>query len=404
MRVRTGFSFHYSVGHLEEVADRIQALGWKYAPISDRRSTFGFTRWNQVCADRDLTPVFGVELSAKKALSAPGVDYWTFFATDSLRPLHDLVDWETRRKFLTYDRALKQEGVIRIIGGYTNIHDLPEEITEDTYLALGPSTPTGQLRDAVDRGIPLVAASDNRYPSPDDFQFYELALGRRAETSIFPQHLLTPKEWFHSLPSTVTKEMAREAYDRSLSLMERCSGVSLTRGALPHIDEELTLRQKCWLGAHDRGIAWNDDLIGPDMRPEYEQRLNHELEVIGEKGFEDYFHILADLVGWARSRMQVGPARGSAAGSLVCYLLGITTIDPIKHDLLFERFVDVNRPDLPDIDVDFPDTRRNEVFEYARERFGAERVARLGSIGTFGGKSAVNRIGQSLHILSLIHI
>lgn len=399
MRIRTGFSFHHSVGHLDEVADRLQALGYEYAPISDRRSTFGFTRWNELCQERGLKPVFGVELSAKRALSEPGVDYWTFFALDELRPLHDLVDWETRRKFLTYERALKQEGVIRIIGGHTNLDELPDELPENTFLGLGPSTPYGQLRRAVERGIPLIAVSDNRYPAPSDFQFYELALGRKAETHMYPQHILTAKEWFESLPRLVTKEMAREAWDRALSLMDRCSGIEMKRGALPHLDEDRDLATKCWDGADELGIAFHGgdegDLIMPE---EYRMRLYRELEVIREKGFEDYFHILADLVGWARARMQVGPARGSAAGSLVCYLLGITTLDPIKHDLLFERFIDINRPDLPDIDVDFPDTRRDEVFQYARERFGADRVARLGSVGTFGGKSAVNRIGQSLRI------
>src|SRR5690606_17157884 len=114
----------------------------------------------------------------------------------------------------------------------------------------------------------------------------------------------------------------------------------------------------------------------------YAARMEHELKVIAEKGFESYFIVVADLISWAKQRMLVGPGRGSSAGSLVCYCLGITEVDPIPHGLIFERFIDTTRSDLPDIDIDFPDTKREQVFTYLAEKYGSENVARIGNISS----------------------
>src|SRR4029077_7559464 len=101
----------------------------------------------------------------------------------------------------------------------------------------------------------------------------------------------------------------------------------------------------------------------------YNERLLHELSLIKEKDFEDYFYIVADMMRYSRDNMVVGPARGSSSGSLVCYLLGITSVDPIRHDLVFERFIDVTRSDLPDIDLDFSEERRHLALNYMAEKY-----------------------------------
>src|SRR5262249_42525456 len=124
------------------------------------------------------------------------------------------------------------------------------------------------------------------------------------------------------------------------------------------------LEKLCRKGVAERKMRWTE---------EYEQRLLRELKMIGEKKFADYFLVISDMVRHAKRSMLVGPARGSAAGSLVCYLLRITEVAPIRHNLLFERFIDVTQADLPDIDLDFPDARREEVIEYLRGKYGADR-------------------------------
>ena len=125
------------------------------------------------------------------------------------------------------------------------------------------------------------------------------------------------------------------------------------------------------------------------LTKQYQDRLNYELELIEKKSFIDYFLIVADIVAWAKERMLVGPGRGSAAGSLVCYLLGITEVDPIKHGLLFERFIDLNRDDLPDIDVDFPPAERANIIEYIREKYGEDHTAQLITFSTFQPKGVI---------------
>ncbi len=156
---------------------------------------------------------------------------------------------------------------------------------------------------------------------------------------------------------------------------------TIPRSSLPKIDGP-SLTDLALQGAKDRGI---DIGSGP-----YADRLAREFDVVSRQGFEDYFLMVADVVAWAKGHMLVGPGRGSSGGSLLCYLLGITEVDPLVHDTLFERFLDPGRADLPDIDVDFPDTSREQVFAYLRDKYGESRVARLGTVSKFGGKSAIN--------------
>ena len=120
--------------------------------------------------------------------------------------------------------------------------------------------------------------------------------------------------------------------------------------------------------------------------------------MIKQKSYESYFIVVADMVKWAKNRMLVGPARGSSAGSLVCYLLEITEVDPLIHGLIFERFIDINRDDLPDIDVDFNDTKRELVFDYLGEKYGAENVARIGSVNRLKPRSVIAHVSKKLGI------
>jgi DNA polymerase III alpha subunit len=122
------------------------------------------------------------------------------------------------------------------------------------------------------------------------------------------------------------------------------------------------------------------------------------LDVIKAKGFEDYFFFVADLCTWADQRMLVGPGRGSAGGSLLCYLLGITHVDPVKFGTMFDRFIDITRSDLPDIDIDFPTSRRDEIFEYLKSKYGTDCFARLGTLTELGGKSALNAVARATDV------
>src|SRR5579864_2077027 len=131
---------------------------------------------------------------------------------------------------------------------------------------------------------------------------------------------------------------------------------------------------------------------------EYEDRFALELEQIRGKKFDSYFLVVSDLIAYAKKHMLVGPGRGSSAGSLICYLIGITEVDPIPHNLLFYRFIDVSRSDLPDIDIDFADTKRYMVFDYLQEKYGARNVCKLGNINTLKAASVLAQVGKRFGI------
>ena len=135
---------------------------------------------------------------------------------------------------------------------------------------------------------------------------------------------------------------------------------------------------------------------------EYKSRLNYELSIIHQMGFDDYFLIVWDIMKYAHEAgIQTGPGRGSAAGSLVSYLLNITKVDPIEYDLLFERFLNPERYTMPDIDLDFPDNRREDILEYVRRKYGENHVAQIATFGTFGSKQALRDVCRVLGVTTV---
>lgn len=185
-----------------------------------------------------------------------------------------------------------------------------------------------------------------------------------------------------------------ELADTTLEIAERCSGVEYKLGVnyLPKIDREKdsneTLRELVYKGLANRGR---------DRDVKYIRRVEEELAVIEDKNFSDYFLIVADIISEARRRnIYVGPGRGSAAGSLVAYCLKITSIDPIEYGLLFFRFINAERNDFPDIDMDFEHTRRDEMKEYVREKYG--EMLSLSTYSEFKAKSLIRSIARALSI------
>lgn len=394
MKTRTGYSFKTAVGHLDEVADRLKETGFTEGPISDRLSTFGFVNWTKECKEKGLRPIYGVELPVVTELGQkkPIADYWSFFAKKSMSDLHAAITLATEQVGgLTYYQALRTPGLIKISGERLLLDHLPGRgKPKDFYVALAPSIPVGLYRNAKRKGLKFLATSDNYYTRSEDKEFYEVTLGRRANTQTYPQHILSNDELKRALPFIEDGELNQAIRNREDALSS-CAAI-LERGTLLSPRSDKTLKELCLEGAARLGC----DL----SRSVYGERLERELDLISKKGYDDYFFIVADLMQWSRQRMVVGPARGSSCGSLACYLLGITAIDPIPYDLIFERFIDITRSDMPDIDLDFSDVRRHMALEYVSEKYGHERVARLGSVNMFQAKSALNSVGAALKIPS----
>lgn len=391
-RIRTGYSFRSAFGHIGDVIDKVQLAGLKKAPITDTASTFGFVRWSKACKKAGIEPVFGVELAVTNSINAkkPSVDHWTFIAKSELKSINRLVETATSqfryRPLLTIEQAESAIDTFTIIGEVTDLSLVKPN--DHIFVALGPFLSKGQYNRAKRNGFKFIACCDNRYPSEDDQKAYEIACGFNASTQTYNQSIMSDDEWL-SATTVCTEEEKQEAI-RNRDFVFDNSTATLQSGTLVEPERELPLEEMCQIGAEKLGIDLSDEV--------YKERLERELRLISEKKFGDYFYIIADICKWARSKMIVGPARGSSCGSLVCYLLEITTIDPIPYGLIFERFIDLNRDDLPDIDIDFSDQKRQLVFDYISTKYGSERVARLGTVAMYRPKNSLNEAGSALDI------
>ncbi|HUQ53661.1 MAG TPA: DNA polymerase III subunit alpha [Gammaproteobacteria bacterium] len=258
---------------------------------------------------------------------------------------------------------------------------------------------------AAAHAVPVVATNDVCFLERGDYEAHEtrvcIAQGvtlddpSRARTYSEQQYLRTPAEMaalFADLP---------EAVANTVEIAKRCSlEVDVGRVFLPDfVAEDRTpprqlLERRSASGLEQR-IA--ELKLPAEVLPRYRERLTREIDVICKMGFEGYFLIVADFIAWARTNnIPVGPGRGSGVGSLVAYALGITNLDPLAHDLLFERFLNPERVSLPDFDIDFCIDGRDRVIDYVGRRYGRERVAQIATYGTMAARAVVRDVGRAL--------
>ncbi len=251
-------------------------------------------------------------------------------------------------------------------------------------------------------GLPLVATGRRPLPPPRGRAKHtrRCCASSRATRSRTPSHWRFETDQFYFKTQDEMRTIFAalpEAIDQGLEIAERCSvTMELDRLLLPTFptpDGRAAfdyLVELC-----DEGLRRHYDKETPELR----DRLAFELKTIREMGFADYFLIVSDFVGFAkRSGIGVGPGRGSAAGSLVAYCLEITDIDPIEHDLLFERFLNPGRKSMPDIDIDFSVHGRDQVINYVADKYGRDRVAQIITFGTMAARAAVRDAGRVLDI------
>ncbi len=278
-------------------------------------------------------------------------------------------------------------------------HGLPEQRLTEGHL----------LDIAYAQSLPLVATNEPFFATPDDYESHDalvcIAEGRViAETD---RRKLTPEHYFKS-----RKEMAKlfadlpEAIANTVEIAQRCSyRPRKSNPILPRfstaeavVDDEATeLRQQAEQGLERRIAAHG---MAPGFtREDYARRLDVELGVIERMKFPGYFLIVSDFIKWAKSQdIPVGPGRGSGAGSIVAYALTITDLDPMRFDLLFERFLNEERVSMPDFDIDFCQDRRDEVIRYVQERYGRDQVAQIITFGTLQARGVLRDVGRVLEM------
>ncbi len=263
---------------------------------------------------------------------------------------------------------------------------------------------------AIAKGLPVVATNDVAFLKSEDFDAHEvrtcihggwtLADKRRPRLHAPEQYLRSPKEMallFSDLP---------EALENTVEIAKRCNlELTLGRSYLPAwpVPEGMTI-DELFAEESRKGLEWRlartFDCDAPDFaerRKPYDERLQVELDVICQMGFPGYFLIVADFIQWAKDNgVPVGPGRGSGAGSLVAYALKITDLDPLEHELLFERFLNPERVSMPDFDVDFCMEGRDRVIDYVARKYGRDAVSQIITFGTMAAKAVVRDVGRVL--------
>ena len=252
--------------------------------------------------------------------------------------------------------------------------------------------------------VPLVATNDVHYFKKEDAEAQDILLclqNKKKKSDTDRMTMIGHGDY--SMRSNAEMIAAfkdtPDAIENTLKIAEMCNvEIELGNIQLPHFevpknyDGSSYLKEWC-----EKGIAKRFPEASEEEMKKIRERLDYELSVIAKMGWPSYFLIVADFINWAKdNKIVVGPGRGSAAGSLVCYLTGITNLDPLKYDLLFERFLNPDRISMPDIDMDFADTRRGEVLKYVEEKYGQDHVAQIITFGTMAARAAVRDVGRVL--------
>jgi DNA polymerase-3 subunit alpha len=250
--------------------------------------------------------------------------------------------------------------------------------------------------------VPLVATCDTHYLNTEDAEAQDILLCIQMKKKLDDKDRISyiGEDFSMRSPERMAEEFkdVPEALANTVKIAESCAlEIELGKILLPHYEVPAGLTPESYLETLCRkGLK---EKFGLQPGEKVLARLNYELEVIKKTGFSPYFLIVQDFVNWAKNnQIVVGPGRGSAAGSLVSYLLKITNIDPIKYDLLFERFLNPERISLPDIDMDFADTRRDEVIRYVEEKYGHDHVSQIITFGTMAARAAIRDVGRVLGV------
>jgi len=441
LHVHTEYSLLDGAARIKSAVKSAREMGMPALAVTDHGSMFGVVDFYKACRKEDIKPILGCEVYVAPRTMAdrtprvddnlyhlvllaeneegyrnllqlvsmaytdgfyykPRVDRQALAShSKGLIALSGCIAGEVARRYLAgeSDKARQAAMEYRDIFGKENFflelqdHGFAEQKTANRELiALHKET-----------GIPMVVTNDVHYVRREHAEMQDVLLciqtGKTvddpARMKFQSQELYLKSEEEMSL---VLGEH-REAMDNTVRIAERCN-VELSFGTLHlpvyKVPENYTvdsyLEERCL-----EGIKWRFGEMSEPVR----QRLEFELAVIRQMGFSAYFLIVWDFIHFAReNKIPVGPGRGSAAGSIVAYALGITNIDPLKYNLLFERFLNPERVSMPDIDIDFCFERRAEVISYVARRYGADRVAQIATFGTMAARAAIRDVGRALNI------
>lgn len=429
LQVRSGYSLMNSTITIEKLINEAKQLEFNALALTDERVLYGVIPFYKACVNNGIKPIIGMTVStvnenqdseqcillAKnnkgyKALgkisTEMGVSQKTGMKLKELGPFTDniicimptgnhtklrsLLESSTHKEVLEYIESWK--GIFPDGDFYLGVQNHGQEIEHAVIQSLKTFHENHQ--------IPVVAICDVRYlKERDDAAFDCLQAMKNGDS--WPMHIADSSMKKRHLRSS--DEMAQlfsswpEVLQETDVITNKCNvEIDFNQRLLPsfpvpeNIEAHEYLEKICLKNVNEKYA---------DVTAAVSSRLMYELDVIKSMQFSDYFLIVADFINFAKAnQIVVGPGRGSSAGSIVAYLLGITDVDPIKYDLLFERFLNPERMTMPDIDVDFSDARRDEVIDYVKNKYGEEQVAQIITFGTFAARSLLREMIKTIGI------
>jgi DNA polymerase III alpha subunit len=381
LRVRSEYSFRQGFGPLAILGRALADAGVPAAGMVDSGGTWGHATWAKTLKPLGIKPMFGAELIVPQGERKPVA--WAL-AEDTRAFYRFTTAAQVPDRDITQLFRESSKGVLRFAGAALTDPDAFD------YIDLNPSSPLQQrlsLELHKRTKKPLVITSDNLYPRWEDYgAFMAIARNERAT----PQFLLREDELRKHLTCLDARKF-NAAVANTHEAASRAAG-ALPRAEVIHFDGDL---RAIALAGREERLRLGHISVWTET---HQARMELELAAIEAKGYGSYFLVVNELIRWSKQRMLVGPGRGSSAGSLICYLLRITEVDPLEHDLLFDRFIDVSRKDLPDIDIDFSSTKRELIFGHLEETYGKEKVARIGNISRLLARSVIARVCEKMGI------
>ncbi|SDK43041.1 DNA polymerase III subunit alpha [Sediminibacillus albus] len=425
LQIRSGYSLMKSTINVQRLVQKAADLGYHSLALTDEGVLHGAVSFYQECVQKGIKPIIGmtVQLDSEDAFSC------ILLAVDNqgYRNLLKLSTWVQLQEKNTVSREELEKYTQQVIGVFVAkesgeeqwLQDLAQEkqVTsinewktafqaDHFYVGMNSNVAaTGHLADRLNSisdkaGVSVTAVNDVRYLSKQDHHAYDcLQAIRRGEK-------WTPAE--RDKQSFITHLKSKEEIQEEYQLWPEAVRNSAAIAARCEVD--LRFDQRMLPSFPVPGQSTADEYLEKlcydfilekydFVTAEIKKRLDYELKVIQSMQFSDYFLIVWDFIRYAKENgIMVGPGRGSAAGSLVAFVLGITDVDPVKYDLLFERFLNPERVSMPDIDIDFSDARREEVIQYVKNKYGHNHVAQIITYGTFAARSLIRELIKTLEI------
>ena len=437
LHTHTEYSMLDGISRIPDLVNRTRELGMDAMSITDHGSLYGVVDFYSECKDAGIKPIIGCEFYVAhgsrhdRTPNERTANHLVLIAKDNsgYRNLLQLVTLSHLEGFHYRPRIDKElierhrSGLIclsgcpsaevptlladgnyqdakQMIGWYRELfgENYFLELQRHEHIEQLPRINDGLVRLNRETGVPLLVTNDAHYVRQSDYQYQDVYICIQTGTNVMDDKRLRMEDSSYYIRSA--DEMATlfhdfpQAVDITGEVAQQCN-VSLGFGQmhLPRYptpnneDADAYLERICWEGFNQRYGINNDAARA---------RMEYELEVVRQTSFANYFLVVWDIISFVRKQQILFGVRGSAAASVVLYCLGITDIDPMRYNLVFERFLNFERKEMPDIDMDFQDDRRDEVLRYVIDRYGSDRVAQIITFGTLGPKAALRDVGRGL--------